>query len=122
MDLADLVDGPLPDVLLEPLQVDLRMSDSDDVVSMQVDDSDGETHVEIGMASSTSGSSARSLSCVESDRDREGESCISEPSILRRIGSRSNFEATCGENCHSEVLWKQGACSSSSASPLGQCC
>ena len=91
MDLADLVDGPLPDVLLEhvpagvvredapidaPLQVELR-TDSDDV-SMQVD---GETDVDIGMASSSSSrASARSLSCMESDR--EGYSCISEPSAL----------------------------------------
>ena len=89
MDLPDLVDGPLPDVLLEhvpafvvqedapidaPLPVEL--SDADDA-SMQVD---GETDVDIDMASSSSLASVGSLSCVESDR--EGSSCISDPLAL----------------------------------------
>ena len=88
MDLSELVDGPLPDVLLPehvlavedapndpPLQVELR-TDSDDV-SMQVESLEGETDVDFDMASSFSRASARSLRCTESDR--EGSSCGSEP-------------------------------------------
>ena len=90
MDLSELVDGPLPDVLLPehvlavedapndpPLQVELR-TDSDDV-SMQVESLEGETDVDFDMASSfgSSRASARSLRCIESDR--EGSSCGSEP-------------------------------------------
>ena len=99
MDLVDLVDGPLPDVLLEhvpasvvredapidaPLHVELRS----DEVPMQVDD--GEIDVDIDMGSSgCSGASDLSLSCSVSEEECQGlplvleeERCISEPCAL----------------------------------------
>ena len=101
MDLSDLVDGPLPDVLLEhvpalvvqedapidaPLRVELRL-DADEV-PMQGDD--GEIDVDIDMVSSSSSSaSALSLRLSSVSEECEGlplaideESCISDPCAL----------------------------------------
>ena len=77
MDLADLVDGPFPDVLLAPLQVELRTdADEADALPLQVDD--GETDVDMA-PSSSSRASALSMSCSVSDSEA---SCISEPCAL----------------------------------------
>ena len=77
MDLADLVDGPFPDVLLAPLPVELRTdADEADALPLQVDD--GETDVDMA-PSSSSRASALSMSCSVSDSEA---SCISEPCAL----------------------------------------